>query len=294
MPIFSERCKVYPFTTENLAGYMNCLNLENKKVLSITGSGDHILNSFYYGANSVVGFDINSLASLFAELKFNALRKLNFEDFKKYLFVGSEKVMNFETYQRIKEGLSESCLSFFNNLYEDYGFSGIDLRKGKLFNKRFDSDDLRIRSNPYLFSRQNFEKTKLNLQNKNVCLINSNIRDLPSKLEDNFDVVLLSNLADYSQQIYPNYSNHFNLFCEKIILPIKKHLNDRGIICSAYIYDAKEKENYKNPVDNPSLRKSPMENLGMHYREIVFNSIVPKKENALDLVVILTKKNGKF
>jgi S-adenosylmethionine:diacylglycerol 3-amino-3-carboxypropyl transferase len=86
MPIFSERSRVYPFTTENLAGYMKDLNLEDKKVLSITGSGDHILNSFYYGASSVVGFDINSLASLFGELKFNALGKLKFKDFKKYFF----------------------------------------------------------------------------------------------------------------------------------------------------------------------------------------------------------------
>lgn len=291
MPIFSERSKVYPFTTENLAGYMKNLNLEDKKVLSITGSGDHILNSFYYGASSVIGFDINTLASLFTELKFNALRKLDFEDFKKYLFVGNSQAMDFEVYNSIKEGLSESCLSFFDNLYEDYGFRGVDLRKGKLFNKRFDFDDLRIRSNPYLFSRHNFEKTKSNIRDKNIYLINSNIRDLPSKLEDNFDVALLSNLADYSQQICPDNPNHFNLFCDKIILPIKKHLNGNGVICSAYVYDSREKENYKNPVDNPDLRRSIMGNLGMDYREIVFDSIVTEKENVSDLVVLLKKKN---
>ncbi len=291
MPIFSERSKVYPFTTENLAGYMKHLNLKDKKVLSITGSGDHILNSFYYGASSVVGFDINSLASLFAELKFNALRKLDFEDFKKYLFVGNHQGMDFEVYNSIKEGLSKSCLSFFDNLYEDYGFRGVDLRKGRLFNKRFDFDDLRIRSNPYLFSRHNFEKTKSNIQDKNILLINSNVRDLHSKLRDNFDVILLSNLADYSQQIYSDNTNHFNLFCKKIILPMKKYLNERGVICSAYVYDSRKKENYKNPVDNPCSRRNIMGNLGMDYREIVFDSIVPEKENASDLVTILTKKN---
>ena len=291
MPIFSERSKVYPFTTENLAGYMKDLNLADKKVLSIIGSGDHILNSFYYGASSVIGFDINSLASLFAELKFNALRKLDFGDFKKYFFAENNKTMDFETYKAIRESLSESCSSFFDNLYKDYDFRGIDLRKGKLFNKRFDFDDLRIRSNPYLFSRHNFEKTKSNIQDKNIPLINFNVRDLPSKLEDNFDIVLLSNLADYSQQIYPNNPNPFNSFCEKIILPIKKHLKNGGVICSAYVYDAREKENYKNSVDNPNLRRSIMRSLGMDYREIIFESIVPGKENASDLVAILTKKN---
>ncbi len=291
MPKFSKRSKVYPFTTENLAGYMEHLNLEDKKVLSVTGSGDHILNSFYYGSDNVIGFDINSFAAFFAELKFNALRKLNFEDFKKYLFVENHQAMDFEVYNSIKEGLSESCLSFFDNLYEDYSFRGVDLRKGKLFNKRFDFDDLRIRSNPYLFSRHNFEKTKSNIQDRNINLINSNIRDLSFKLEDNFDVVLLSNLADYSQQIYPNNPNPFNSFCEEIILPIKKHLKNEGVICSAYVYDAREKESYKNSVDNPNLRRGIMGSLGMDYREIVFDSIVPEKENASDLVAILTKKN---
>ncbi len=291
MPIFRERSKVYPFTTENLAGYMKNLNLENKKVLSITSSGDHILNSFYYGANRVVGFDINSLATLFAELKFTALRRLDFEGFKKYFLIENNQSMDFGTYKVLRRDLSESCLSFFDNIYEDYGFKGLDLRKGKLFNKRFDLDDLRIRTNPYLFSRYNFEKTKSNIQDKNIPLINSNIRALSPRLEDNFDAIFLSNLADYSQQIYPNNQNSFNSFCEKIILPLKKHLRNGGIICSAYVYDARVRESYRNPVDNPNLRKEIMGSLGMDYREMVFDSIVPNKINASDLVVILTMKN---
>ena len=81
MPSFSERSKVYPFTTENLSGYMHDLNIKGKRVLTITSSGDHILNSFFYEAGEVVGFDINHLASLFAELKINAMQKLTFERF---------------------------------------------------------------------------------------------------------------------------------------------------------------------------------------------------------------------
>jgi len=253
--------------------------------------GDHLLNSFYYGARNVTGFDINSLASLFVELKFNALKKLDFENFKKYFFVENSQTMSFEVYNSIKKDLSKSCLNFFDNLYKDYNFKGGDLRKGKLFRKRLDFDNLKIRSNPYLFSRENFEKTKLNIQNKNIRLINSNIKNLQSKLENNFDVVLLSNLADYSQQIYPGISNHFDFFCEKIIAPIKKNLNEGGIICSTYVYDASEKGIYKNPVNNPNLRRSIMGDLGMDYKEIVFDSILPEKQNTSDLIVLLTKKN---
>lgn len=287
MPKFEERSKVYPFTTENLAGYMDNLKLRGKKVLAVTSSGDHLINSFHYGANEVTGFDINFLASLFTELKFNAVKKLNFEEFKKYFFIGNNQAMDFKIYDSLRENLSNPCLNFFDSLYNKYDFNGKTLRSCKLFNKRFDRNELRIKSNPYLFSRFNFEETKRNIGEKEISLINSNIRDLSSKLKGNFDVIFLSNLTDYAQQIFPRESNYLNLFCINLILPLKKYLNLKGTICSAYVYDARKDGEYKSQIDNPSLREKIMKNLGMNYEEIKFRSIVPGKEDKLDLVVLL-------
>jgi hypothetical protein len=242
MPKFSERSKVYPFTTENLAGYMKYLNLAGKKVLSVTSSGDHILNSFYYDADDVTGFDINSLASLFAELKFNAVKKLSFEEFKRYFFLGNPRVMNFWVYNSLREDLSTPCLDFFDNIYEEYDFNGRRLRECKLFNKKFEVDELRIRSNPYLSSASNFERTKTNIKDKKIVLINSNIRDLAQKLESQFDVMFLSNLTDYSQQIFPENPNHLDMFCKEIILPMKRYLNPEGVIAlPMFMMQEKEK-----------------------------------------------------
>lgn len=41
---------IYPFTSENIAGYMKDLNLTGKKVITVTGSTDHILNVILQGA----------------------------------------------------------------------------------------------------------------------------------------------------------------------------------------------------------------------------------------------------
>lgn len=71
-------------------------------------------------------------------------------------------------------------------------------------------------------------------------------------------------------------------------------LKERGVTCSAYIYNAREKEYYKYPVDNPDLRRKFLGGHGMDYKEISFNSIISTKENPPDLVVLPTKKNGKF
>ncbi len=144
-----------------------------------------------------------------------------------------------------------------------------------------------IRSNPYLFSKLSFEETKMNLGEKEIRSINSNIWDLSFKLDDYFDVVFLSNLADYSNQIFPKSPNPLNLFCTDIILSIKKYPNHKGVICSAYVYDAGEKGTYKNQVDNPNVMKNIMKGLGMDYEEIQFDSIVPSKEDKFDLVALL-------
>lgn len=67
----------------------------------------------------MIGFDINSLASLFAELKFNALRKLDFENFKKYFFVGNSKTMDFEVYNSINILVMKVMIC----CYEDFHFN---------------------------------------------------------------------------------------------------------------------------------------------------------------------------
>ena len=56
---FASISKIYSFTTENISGYFNYLDFKNKNVLTVSASGDHIINAFYKGARSVTGFDIN-------------------------------------------------------------------------------------------------------------------------------------------------------------------------------------------------------------------------------------------
>jgi len=287
MPTFGERSKVYPFTTENLAGYMCDLKLEGKKVLTITCSGDHILNSFFYGAEEVVGFDINTLALLFSELKIKAIQRLDFEDFKSYFLIGNEQTMSSEIYSHLRSWLSKDCVNFFDNIYKKYNNDGEQIRKSKLFNKRFDINELRISSNPYLHSNFSYAKTKTNLSEKNVKFINCNVNDLSSKLEGSFDIIILSNLADYAQAIFPEETNYLESFCKEVVLSLKKRLNPNGIICAAYVYDARDKEEYRSLIDNPKLRQEIFGSLGMIYQEKRFKCIVPGKENKHDLVALL-------
>ena len=44
---------IYLFTTENIAGYMNELDLTDKKIITVTGSSDHIINAILKGCNNI-------------------------------------------------------------------------------------------------------------------------------------------------------------------------------------------------------------------------------------------------
>ena len=72
------------FTTENIAGYYKYLDFSNKNVLTVSASGDHIINAFYKGAQQVCGFDINYLSLLYTELKLVALLNLEYKEFLQF------------------------------------------------------------------------------------------------------------------------------------------------------------------------------------------------------------------
>ena len=86
---------IYPFTSENIAGYMRDLNLTGKKVITVTGSTDHILNAILQGATEITTFDINPLTKPYMDLKISALKNLSYEDFIKLLLFESNMNLDY-------------------------------------------------------------------------------------------------------------------------------------------------------------------------------------------------------
>ena len=80
-PKFGEYASVYIFTTESLSSYIDKLKVKNKDILTVTGSGDQLLNLALNGAKTVDNFDINKNAYYFVQLKLAALQSLNYDEF---------------------------------------------------------------------------------------------------------------------------------------------------------------------------------------------------------------------
>ena len=55
----SEFSKIYPFTTENISGYINYFDFQNKSLLTVGSSFDQVLNAYMCGVRDITLYDIN-------------------------------------------------------------------------------------------------------------------------------------------------------------------------------------------------------------------------------------------
>ena len=60
---------VYPFTTEEIAGYFPLLELEGKKVFTVGSSSDQAFNALLLGAKDITVYDINEDTARFGKIK---------------------------------------------------------------------------------------------------------------------------------------------------------------------------------------------------------------------------------
>ena len=127
--------KIYPFTTENIAGYMD-MDLTNKKIITVTGSSDQIINAILQGCNDITTFDINPLTKEFMDLKLKKIKELTLKEYLEYFsnldkdkynykyFDIQNKIdcnlyLNEEKYNIIRERLDDVKITFIeSNLNE--------------------------------------------------------------------------------------------------------------------------------------------------------------------------------
>ena len=76
---------IYPFTTENISGYINEFTLENRSLLTVGSSSDQVLNAILYGCENVTLLDINPYTKFYYYLKVACILTLNKEEYLEFL-----------------------------------------------------------------------------------------------------------------------------------------------------------------------------------------------------------------
>lgn len=150
--------KVYPFTTENIAGYMTYLNVKDKHIFTVGSSSDQAFNAILLGAKEVTIFDINQNTKKFFEEK----KKIILESALSSIY---DKILNIND------------IEFSSDI-----FSKKDLSKMNLYMKDETSFSL---------LKEKLKQIKVNILNGDIFHIENEV------LHDKFDVMILSNVLQY-------------------------------------------------------------------------------------------------
>lgn len=234
---FSKYCSIYPFTNENINGYLKNINLNNKAVLSIAGSGDHLIELLMHNCKSIKLFDINILTKYYISLKIAAIKALDYNEFINFFIIDNNyDVFNEKIYSKIRKYLSEENVIFWDALYTKY--SGRKIRKSRLFFKTEESYHF-LKTFISYFDPIYYLKIKnlLNQDGYNLDIksifgnYNMNCLD---KHYNNLDLIILSNIADYLDEIYKD--EPVIEFKNYIVNNLANMLTENGIICVAYMF----------------------------------------------------------
>lgn len=197
----TEAAPMYVYATEMVKNYYSILKLKDKRVLTICGSGDQVLNAYLFEAKEVISFDINERAEFITRLKIEAIKILSYEDFLNFFGDGrKEGTFSFVMYKKIREKLPNKIRKYFDMLYKKHKFDGKKLIKDEMFfRQRTELYNLIKEINFYLKDEKNYLKLRSLLYKIKFKFIRFNLLndDLNKFLDEKFDVINLSNVPNY-------------------------------------------------------------------------------------------------
>lgn len=265
---------IYPFTTENIAGYMSDLDLVNKKIITVTGSSDHIINAILKGATEITTFDINPLTKLYMDLKLSAIEQLSFEDFLEILLYNTERSLDYKIITSLK--MTDESKKFWIRQFMMYNNSGLDLKKSGLFNTKYFNPCSKLWQNMYL-DKNNYEIVKEKIRKVKITFINQSLKDLV--LDNCYDYMFLSNISDYISTMYDRDGLiKYKKLIDNFLINVRQ-------IYFAYLYDIGN-EKPRSDIDNLDLVNKLFKNLEVKK----FRSALEIKEDKKDGVLILRRK----
>ena len=224
--------QLYPFTTENISGYINYFDLVNKSLLTVGNSGDQVINAILNGCKDITLLDINPYTKYYYYLKIASLLCLDIDTFMEFLryqdyprvFKKNMNVFKKEIYENIKSTLRlldyESYL-FWDELFQTY--KPIDIRN-YLFSLDENRTDVIIESNNYLRNEKNYNEAREKVKKVVPRFINGDLLNID--LNETFDNIWLSNIGAWLEMDK----------VKNMIDKMSKLLNEDSKLLISYLY----------------------------------------------------------
>ena len=192
---------IYPFTTENISGYIDYFNLGDNSLLTVGSSGDQVINAILKGCKDVTLLDRNPYSKFYYYLKVASILCLDLESFLEFLryedypkvFRNNTKVFNKQSYEKIKSTLKS--LDYDSYIFWDELFGRFHplIIRDNLFSKDEDRTYVIVGCNNYLKSDENYRIIKDKLKEVNPNFIYGDLLDI--ELNNKYDNIWLSNVG---------------------------------------------------------------------------------------------------
>lgn len=278
--------KLYSFTTENISGYIDKFDLNDKTLLTVGSSSDQVINASLKDIKNATILDISPNTKNYYYLKLACLMNLDMNEFltflcpthyKEYYRINHD-LFDINVYNKIKDTLKEldtSSYDFWDNIFNTYNYKEI---LSNYFLNDIVSADIIKKSNPYLSNNILYDEAKIKMKSININFIIGNIKDV--KLTKKYDNIWLSNVCDYLS---------LDDFTNKVIY-LSKKLNIDGNMLVAYLYKISyQNHRLKTCKDyfNVEDLKKKLKDHGVKVRATTFEGVT---ENKKDAVLIYKRK----
>ena len=237
---FKNANKIITITNEKLALCYE-RNLCDKKILSVTSSGDQILHSVLAGATNITGFDINRFCKYYSALKIAMVKRYNYSEFREKIkdliiaissakFSDRSRSVFIQIFNEVFIYLTDDEINFWSSYFEFKNEDKCISSIGTL--------ELDIFDNAYSYHK-NYYMIKDNLRN---CMINYLDKDIISVIDGvTYDYINISNILDYAGDKKV-----------EILTNLHKGLNEDGFIGGYAFFSFAHVNRLKN---NPEITK---------------------------------------
>lgn len=260
-----KRNVIYNIATEEIDHFMPKLDVEDKKVLTVAGSGDQLLTCALNGAKSVDAFDINPLQIYFTKLKVYALKALGVGEFNDYFY--KKLMFSRSLYNKVRDYLDNSTRTFFDSLYKN----DLESKFYRLMANENMDDSFSII--PSYTKEENYYITRNNLEKMDIRYITSDLLKIHKKTKKEYDVIMLSNIYKwlYSNK-YLTSEEKKDMFMKFVNTRLINLLSDDGII---QLYSS------ANGYKEKALEEECLKNDNMNYYTYLNNEMVTLKKTRL-------------
>lgn len=281
---------LYPFTTENIGGYIKEFRLKDKSLLTVGSSFDQVLNATLYDCQDITLLDTCPFTKYYAYLKIASLLELNRSEFFRFLryqnypqnFKYNPLLFNKEDYQKVFKTLRlldyESYL-FWDELFQNYDSKTI--RDAIFFDEEEEKQRVIETINPYLRINYNYEETKKKIKKVKLEIIQEDLFQV--KLNRSYDSIWLSNIGTHLM-------HHDKIM--KMIKTMSVYLNENGKMLMSYLYDTDE--SYRTGYYPIYDFRVTFENLKEYNPELIsfigMHSIIFNDDRTSDSILVYEKK----